>query len=296
MITANNVGIFDCLKVKHSLDEIAGMLGIDKRAAEILLDALTGLGLLNKSGGKYRNAPVANTFLVKGAPYYQGDMIRHADSLWKSWSGLDEVVRTGAPNRGSRNHEAFIKAMHNNAVFRSPQVIGALDLRGVRTALDLGGGPGTYSMELAKRKVQVTLFDLPDAITIAREVIGGAGIKNISYREGDFLSDDIGRGYDLVFISQVFHSYSIEENKSILAKCREALNPRGRVAVQEFSIEKNRAFPPRSALFSVNMLVNTLAGRCYAAHEMKQWLTTAEFRNIRQKNLDDTVLLSGMKG
>jgi len=73
-------------------------------------------------------------------------MLRHADTLWKNWSGLEAVVRTGMPNRaGTRDHDVFIKAMHNNAMMRARDVIMALDLRGVKKALDLGGGPGTYA-------------------------------------------------------------------------------------------------------------------------------------------------------
>ena len=84
------------------------------------------------------------------------------------------------------------RAMHNNAVFRAKGVISAIDLKGVRRALDLGGGPGTYSMELARKKIEVTLFDLPEAIVIAKEIVREQGIENINFAAGDFHTDDIG--------------------------------------------------------------------------------------------------------
>ncbi len=297
VLTANNYGLFEHLKSPKTADEVAGILGTDRRATEILMDAAASLGLLEKTGAGYRNAPIVKQFLLKDSPFYQGDMLRHADSLWKSWSGLDEVLKTGRPNRaGGRDHEIFIRAMHNNAVLRAPAVVKAIDLRGVNRVLDLGGGPGTYSMEFAKKGLRVTLFDIPSAIEIAEKIILRAKLKNIDFNRGDFHVDDIGHGYDLIFISQVFHAYPAEENIGLLNKSRDALNPKGKIAIQEFYLDKNRAFPVPGALFSVNMLVNTASGRCYAPQEMKKWLVQTGFRNVKETRINDTVLLTGTKG
>lgn len=81
ILTANNLGIFDNLKKSSSSAEIAGRLKLDPRATEILLDALTGIGLVSKSGGKYRNAPAGNRYLVKGSCLYQGDIVKHASTM-----------------------------------------------------------------------------------------------------------------------------------------------------------------------------------------------------------------------
>ena len=75
ILTANNFMIFDLLISSRSAAESAQALGTDVRATEILLDALTGLGLLKKSGGKYRNAPIANRLLVSNAPASMAWMI-----------------------------------------------------------------------------------------------------------------------------------------------------------------------------------------------------------------------------
>jgi 2-polyprenyl-3-methyl-5-hydroxy-6-metoxy-1,4-benzoquinol methylase len=297
ILTANTYAIFEHLRTPRTAVQIAAAIGTDPRATEILLDAVTSLGLLGKTGNRYRNTPMARRFLLKDSTLYQGDMLRHAESLWKSWSGLDEVVKSGLPHRaGVRDHEAFIRAMHNNAVLRAPEVIRALDLRGVKRALDLGGGPGTYSMALARTGISVTLFDLPNTVDIAKKLVRESGIKAIDFRSGDFHADDIGKGYDLVFISQIFHSFSQEENRALIEKSRQALNPGGKIAIQEFLLEKNRAFPVSGALFSVNMLVNTASGRCYTPQEMKDWLARAGFKGITTKRVNETVLLAGRTG
>lgn len=136
-----------------------------------MLDALTGLGLLRKNKNRYSNLPIAAKFLVSGQPYYQGDILRHADTLWKNWSGLDEVMKTGKSYHKSHDQEAFILGMHNLARLKARDIIKAIGLKDVKTALDLGGGPGTYSIEMAKRGIKATLFDYPETIEIAKRVI-----------------------------------------------------------------------------------------------------------------------------
>ncbi|HEY6012203.1 MAG TPA: class I SAM-dependent methyltransferase, partial [Nitrospirota bacterium] len=255
ILTANNLAVFEHLLTPKTASALARKIKTDPRATEILLDAVAALGLLRKTGSKYQNTALSSSFLVKASPLYQGDMLRHSDTLWKNWSGLDLVVRTGRPNRsGERHHESFIRAMHNNAVFRAKNVISAVDMRGVHKALDLGGGPGTYSMEMARQGAAVTLFDLPNTLAISRKIVRKAGVGNIDYIGGDFHTDDIGTGYDLVLISHILHSLSTDECIALLKKSAKALNPRGRIAIQEFVIDDNHASPVQGALFSVNML------------------------------------------
>ncbi|MBI5025943.1 MAG: methyltransferase domain-containing protein [Nitrospirae bacterium] len=302
LLTANDYRVFDHLTKPQSVRTISKKLNTDLRATEILLDALAGLDLLKKKKDRYLNSPIASKFLVTGSPYYQGDIIRHADNLWKNWSCLDEVVKTGKPNRQAHNQDAFIRGMHNLASLKAKKVINAIGLKGVKTALDLGGGPGTYTMEMAKKGISVTLFDRPETIEIARKVVNNAprpplklrgGEGGVKFIQGDFLCDDFGKGYDLIFISQVLHAYSEDDNIRILKESRRALNPDGRIVIQEFYINDDRTYPPQSALFSINMLVNTEAGRCYSPSELKGWLSEAGFRDIKDRMIDDSVLVFG---
>lgn len=295
LLTANNLGIFEHLKNKKTAIEISKILKTDKRATEIMLDALAGIGLLKKSGSTYTNTAIANRFLVKESLYYQGDIISHANTLWQNWSNLDTVIKTGKPAKAAKNHSAFIRGMHNISIIKAEEVIKAIDLTGVKNALDLGGGPGTYCIELSKKGISTTLFDQPETIKIAKDIIKETKTKDIELLGGDFFADDIGSGYDLVFISQVLHAFSEEDCIYIIKKAKDALNDGGRIIIQEFYINKKRTYPANSALFSINMLVNTDGGRCYSSPEIKKWLSAAGFKKISSQLLDDTVLISAKK-
>lgn len=296
ILTANSLGVFDNLKKASSVLEIAKKLRTDLRATGILLDALAGIGLVIKSrDGRYRNAPVSNRYLVKGLRNYQGDIIRHATNMWQNFSVLDEVFRTGRPARLGFDHESFILGMHNLTVLRTDSLIKALGLKGVKTMLDLGGGPGTNAIAVAKKGVKACIFDLPETIKIAKKVARREGMKDISFISGDFHVDSIGSGYDLILVSQILHAFSEEENMALLRKCMAAVNPGGRVVVQEFPINDALTAPPHSTLFSVNMLVGTEKGRCYSQREIKRWFAEADYRNIVIKNLPETVLIIGKR-
>jgi 2-polyprenyl-3-methyl-5-hydroxy-6-metoxy-1,4-benzoquinol methylase len=147
---------------------------------------------------------------------------------------------------------------------------------------------------MAKKGVKVTLFDYPETIMITKRVIEKEKINGINLISGDFTNDDIGKGYDLIFVSQILHAYSEEDNLQLIKKCKKALNSGGRIIIQEFYISKDRAHPAHGALFSVNMLVNTPGGRCYSSEEIKSWLLKAGLKNIKERIVDDNVLITGL--
>lgn len=294
LLTANNLRFFDYLERPASAKDLSEKLGTDLRATEILLDCLVAMGLLKKQGMKYINKSIASRFLVSTSPSYQGNILRHADTLWKNWSGLDEILKTGRPFRAHRDHEAFILGMHDIAKLKVKEVMKVINLRGCKKILDLGGGPGTYAIEFAKKGMDVTLFDYPETVKIARGLMKKEGV-NVNFLEGDFMIDPIGYNYDLIFISQVLHAYSEEDNRELLKKCKDSLTKGGRIVIQEFLISHDHTSPLSSALFSVNMLVNTEGGRCYSPQEITGWLKKAGFKKSRKKILEDTLIIEATK-
>ena len=72
--------------------ELAEALGILPRPAEMLLTGCAALGLLEKRGGRYHNAPISESYLVRGKPDYFGGWIEMADKrLYAGWGKLAEA-------------------------------------------------------------------------------------------------------------------------------------------------------------------------------------------------------------
>jgi len=142
--------------------------------------------------------------------------------------GNGEVVMAG-PN-GQDEIRAFIWGMHAIARDLAPRWRAKLDLKAVRHLLDLGGGPATYAISFAQAnpKLKATVFDLPMPIDIARENIAKNGLTDrVGTLAGNFLKDEIGTGYDFIWISQILHSHDEEQCQFIIAKAVAALTPGG---------------------------------------------------------------------
>ena len=214
--------------------EVARTLGTDRRATDRLMNVLCSLGLLQKAADRFRNEPAAARFLVRDAPEYLGGLM-HWVHLWESWSTLTPAVRHGgavaaAPvdDRGEQWLRAFIAAMHWRACQHAPAVVAALDLTAVSRVLDVGGGSGAYAMEFARATpgLRAVVFDLPNVLPLTAEYLAQAGLADrVALVAGDFDRDDLGGGFDLVFLSAIIHSNSPDGNRALIRKGAAALNP-----------------------------------------------------------------------
>lgn len=306
LLTAYELDLFTVLNDERRTSQaVAAALETDPRATDRLMNALTAMGLLEKQDGLFSNSAAAGASLVKGKPGYMAGLA-HTNHLWNTWSSMTEVVRRGGPeaslgainDRGTEWLRPFIVAMHWRARQGAADLLALLSLEGVSRVLDVGGGSGAYAMAFARarRGITAVVFDLPAVVPLTRAYIQEEGLSaEVETQTGDYLKDDIGRGYDLVFMSAVIHSNTAEENKLLFRKAAAALNPGGQLVVQDFLMSEDRSGPPQAALFALNMLVGTQAGDTYTESEVRAWMTEAGLRDIVRKDAATTNLVIGRK-
>jgi len=290
LMVAVELGFFAHLEEPQTVGEVAAATGTHPRSAGILLPALAALGLVRQEpDGRFVNQEVASRFLVPGKENYRGAIIKHLHHTWEGWTALaDTMVRGYASTTSTekwvdRNKEGdnvmtreFIWGMDALARDLAPQVVEKLNLKGVRRLLDLGGGPATYAIAFVQATpgLKATVFDLPGPVAIARENISRHGLsERIHTLAGDFLQDEIGSDYDFIWVSQILHSHDEDQCRLLLAKAVKALNPGGRLAIQDFFLNDDGCSPLEAALFSVHMLAVTPRGRSYRHQEVAAWLT-----------------------
>lgn len=272
-----------------SNDQIAKHLLLDEHACERLLNALVSLGFLDKKNSLFFNTTESFTFLSKKSPDYLGGLM-HSNHLWNTWSNLTQVVKTGISAHPSeinvRGEEwlfSFISAMHDRAKKQAPQQLKNIDLAGVLSALDVGGGSGAYSMEFVSKKtdIEATVFDLPNVIPITKKFLYKEGFSDkIKTHSGDYTTDNLPKGFDLVFMSAIIHSNPLEINRDLIKKCFDSLNKKGRIIIQDWIMNNDRTQPLAGAVFAINMLVGTEAGDCFTEEEVTGMLIGAGFKNI----------------
>ncbi len=294
LLTAYELGLCTALADEERTSaHVASALGTDARATDRLMNALVAMGMLDKRGDRFANGAFAARHLVRGKPGFMAGLM-HSVHLWSSWSTLTKAVREGhavtsreTGARGEHWREAFIAAMHWRGAQQAPGVVATIDLRSVTRLLDVGGGSGVYAMEFARARsgLHATVFDLPDIVPLTRRYIEDAGCADrVTIVSGDLTRDELGRGFDLVFLSAIMHSFPPDENRRLIQKAARALNPGGRVVVQDFLMNEDRTGPLSSALFALNMLVATDAGDTYTESEIREWMRAAGLDAIERRD------------
>jgi SAM-dependent methyltransferase len=295
LLTALELDVFTAVADGATAAQAAAARDIEAGATERLLNALVAIGLLAKRAGVFSPAPVAVRFLTRGGKDDSVDALLHQSSLWRTWSGLTEAVRSGRPverdemaGRGDDWTVAFIAAMHKGAAQRAPLVVQAVGVAGATRLLDVGGGSGAYSIAfaLASESLSAVILDLKAVLPIAEGHVAAAGLSGrVTTRVGDLRRDDLGSGFDLVLLSSICHMLNAGENRDLLRRSFAALAPGGRVVMSDFLLSEDRAAPRQAALFSINMLVGTPSGDCYTEGEYTAWMREAGFGAVARRDL-----------
>jgi len=269
--------------------QLADSLQLDDHACERLLNALVSLGFLTKQNQLFFNTAESFTFLSKKSSEYLGGLM-HSNHLWNTWSNLTQVVKSGKSahpaeinDRGDEWLFPFINAMHDRAIKQAPTQLATINLSGVKSILDIGGGSGAYSMDFVTKKpeIEATVFDLPNVVPITIKFIEKEGFSNrINTYSGNYITDELPVGFDLVFLSAIIHSNSLDINQNLIRKCFKSLNKGGQIVIQDWIMNNERTQPTTGAIFAINMLVGTEAGDCFTEHEVNDMLIKAEFKNI----------------
>jgi SAM-dependent methyltransferase len=296
--TAVELAIFDALESSAATAAaVANRLKLEPKATELLLNALASLELLHKRAEYFSLTEAAAKYLLKSSPQYVGAMIRFESSLWTCWEKLPEAIRSGQPVRPPNMYqddaaetEIFINAMDSLVKARGDAEVtaNAIDWSGIAELLDLGSGPATYPIALCQRfpKLRATIFDLPGTLAITERYVREAGMaERIRLIAGDYRKEPIPGSYDVIFLSNIIHGESFENNRSLIRKLVSNLKPGGQIVIKDHILDDSRTTPPIGAIFSLLMLLTTESGRCYSFNEIKSWMEQAGLSQVRQIDL-----------
>ena len=290
--TAAELNIFTVLAEKpRSAREVADKIGSDVRATGFLLDAVAAIGLLKKHNQTYICENSSSHLLSADSPDTILPMVLHMSHLYSRWSHLPEIVKGGTSVREefdfSRNGQelrAFIGAMHSIGGPLARQIVASVGAEASRNLLDIGGGSGTYTIAFLRAvpEMRATIFDLPEVIEMARERLKKEGLLDrTTLVPGSFYEDELPQGHDLVLVSAIVHSNSLEENLDLYKKAFRALNSGGRILIRDHVMEPDRVQPKDGAVFAINMLVGTSGGGCYTYEEIEAGFLQAGFTQMR---------------
>lgn len=276
---ANRLDIFTKLAELGPSDakQLAQACSADERGVEMIAIACIDLGFLEKDGQSYRNSALADTFLVKSSPRYQGGIVTMFESWVGAWSKLYDAVAQGKPvvekqhDHGEEETRKYIMGMLYRGIPQAELLAQEVPLDGHKRLLDVGGGPGIFSIILCQhnRGMTADVFDLPQTLRVTRDIIKQyAAQDTVNTREGSYLEDDFGSGYDVVLLSSMINQEGPEVVRSIMQKSFDALEPGGLLLLQEQLLNNEKTGPLLAVLIGLNQLVHTPAGKAYSGEEL----------------------------
>ena len=282
------------LKTAHTLAE---ELKANPDSLALFLNALVSLGLLASDGRAYRNTKFGCDIFLKDRPLYVGDIVRlHAASV-KDWLKLGEAVISGKPvdqpgflkKEDAGRVSAFIRAMNNTAMGHAEYLAKKLSFRGAKTLLDLGGGPGTFTIHFLKMnpELRATIFDLPTTLETTRKFVEAEKLTGrVQFQAGDFNQDSIQGSFDICFLSHIIHGQTVEKNKKLFSKISGHLNSGGKLIVQDFFLNLDKRSPQFAAIFALVMMIHTEGGRTYSFEEVESWMKETGFSRTHRSGLN----------
>ncbi len=270
---------------------LARAIGASERGIRILMNALTGLQVLEKAGEEYRLTEGARLFLSKNSPAYMGEWLLHVDQLMPAWAHLTEVVRSGQPFQqgGEKDRDEFFSTIVGGLfTMNSPGAQAAaramLGQRSGLQILDIGAGSGVWGIAFAQRdpNAWLTLVDFPKILAIAKRFVDQHGVgERVHYLPGDFRELDLGKEqYDIAILGHICHSEGARNTQTLFRRIRQALKPGGQLLIAEFLVDEARQTATFPLLFAVNMLVNTEEGDTFTLSELRAWLLAAGFPTV----------------
>ncbi len=299
LLAMAQLGLFDLLRdgEARTAERLAEELGADTRAVDICSRILVRVGLLLYDDGRFKLSSAAH------------DLKAPIEALKWEWrrrynfAGLLDTLRSGRPamltsggvvEQDEDDARQFLRILYRRS---EPGVREAIKVvrqvwseiaddpaKGPRI-LDLGGGHGRYAATFAAEipNTQATLFDRELVTRIARELSG----DHFATRSGDFLKDDLGGPYDVVFMAYIVSGIAPEDAQYLLKRVRRVIAPGGAVVIEDMFVDPERLQPTFAIDFNLTLLLENERGRFRTIPEIVGMLNEAGFSTPRYVHLSD---------
>jgi len=295
---AMELGVFWLLAEKTlSATNVAQSLNIPLNRCHHWLQILCKLGLLEDSAEGYAPSIIARKAILNAQSQdtwaFQAredrdsslsvrDLALNISKPMSAWQ-----ARNLAPSDKLRQEQEdptyvarFTRKLYEIHCPLAEQLANLLDLRGVKSLLDLGGGSGVVSFALLRKQHDLTcvVVDVENVCQVGQEIASENKLeKRITYLAADFLQDDLPTGFDMVMLCDV-GSFS----EILFRRIYDVLNPKGHlVIVDKFAPSRTSAPPSRLSSAFLDSLEHPAQSIDFTTTEVVQTrLQQAGFRDF----------------
>ncbi|GAA4203634.1 methyltransferase [Streptosporangium oxazolinicum] len=230
--------------------DIAVKLGADPDALTRMLRALAAFGVFRQvDPATYEHTDMSRAMRTDHPERVHDRLLTGGDWGWTMWSKLPQAIRTGKSAFKEEYGTDFFSYLDANPdaqdmIYRGvtawsdpmlPGMVDALDLTGVRTFADMGGGRGALLRLVLQRNPHMNGLLFEDERTL-RVVLDDLRTGELATRcrlvSGDFF-EKVEYPADLYFFKLTLHMYDDEWVARALRSCAEAAAPGARVVIAD---------------------------------------------------------------
>jgi hypothetical protein len=274
-----------------TLEAIASACGLSALNTERLVVACIALGLLEKQGEKYANAPDADTYLVEGKPRYYGAWSLMGKADFAEWIHLADRLRDSSPpsvlgiyeKLTDDQAELLTRSMFNVGLGAGSKLAKQFDFSDYCCVLDLGGGSGAYCVSLCRRfpNLRAIVFDFPNVCRVTDELIADAGLsERITTHPGDFTHDAFPEGVDVIMLNGNLTQYGPGEARTIITKAFRVLPVGGVMHIIAENLNREKTGPLIAATWSIHEALLGSRGRAHSDAEVIGYMEEAGFVDV----------------
>jgi demethylspheroidene O-methyltransferase len=228
---------------------LAETLGLPLDATERLLSAAVALRLVDRLGAsRYALGPHGAALLGNAG---LSEMIAHHHHLYTDLGDTVGLLKRGqgslaaywpyATSSAPRSEEAEGVAAYSTLMASTQPAVAADILQAYpvgrhRRLMDVGGGEGAFLAAAGAHapRLDLMLFDLPAVTERAKLRLSAAGLSDrAEIHAGDFLSDPIPEGADLITLVRILHDHDEAGALTLLRRVRAALPANGTLLIAE---------------------------------------------------------------
>lgn len=290
IITANNIGIFNCLtENSKSIEQIAKELEITSDRIEPILNGLVFNKIISKKEDGYYLDKYKNVLLMN-SKFNQTGYINFAQTIMEKYNNLENAIRnndlaiSNFKKLTDEQAENFIQGMQANAIPQAEYIANKYDFEN-HTILDIGAGAGTYLITVTRKYKSVigTMIDLPQVSKIQNRNIEKENLQDkLKSVPCDYNNDFPDGFYDDVFLFAVVHQEPEKNLKRLLDNIYSRLKSNGRLFLTSFFLNNDKISPEFSVQFAIEMLASSRNGKVYTHSEITSLLKDCNFSKIER--------------
>ena len=299
LLTGIELEVFNHLTEPTTAEAVAEALKSPPENTRHFLDGLAACALITKKDGMYRNTTITQEFLVEDSQTYLGEMFTYQTRISIGLNDLPKLVREGPPPPSPEMDMAsgemwaqfaasIANRMRAGEVQRAVRIVSELpEFPSFKRMLDLGGGPGLIGTAIVASHPGMSgvIFDQPAVVKVAQAFIEEYGLNDrMEVMGGDYTTDPIGEGYDLIWASNTLN-FARDDMDSMITKIHDALNPGGVFisCAEGLTHERTKPDKPVLGMISIALLVQDM---CFDQGEIADSMLRIGFGSVRSRTLD----------